>query len=90
MNKTFKKNETIMMRKEETEYLVYNDLDGRIRILNLTAGRILELCDGNYTVDQIVDKLAEEFEDVVRDQCRQDVLDCIRELADKGIVSETS
>lgn len=42
------------------EVLVSDPELGKVHVLNLSAGRVLELCDGAHTVDDIARELADE------------------------------
>jgi hypothetical protein len=68
--------ETVMMSIENSEY--YG--------LDPVASRIWELLDQPATVEQLVEKLLEEYE-VDHDTCLDDVLSFSQELMEKKILS---
>jgi len=57
----------------------------RILTPDQTAVAVLQLCDGNRTVEDIAAKLAEEYSGPV-DVITADVLDLLQGLADKGYI----
>lgn len=84
--KVFKIYDNITIRKEENEYLVYNPKDEKVYILNLVGGRILELCDGKRTIEDIAKKIIEEYADVSYEKCLDDVRKFVEKLAEIGLV----
>jgi coenzyme PQQ biosynthesis protein PqqD len=56
--------------------------------LNPTAASILKLCDGERTVDGIVEQLQREYAERPAPELRQDVLDFLGEMARRGLVVE--
>jgi coenzyme PQQ biosynthesis protein PqqD len=54
--------------------------------LNATAASILKLCDGELTVDGIVEKLQADYVDRSREELRRDVLEFLEEMAKRGLV----
>jgi len=54
--------------------------------LNATAANILKLCDGELTVDGMVEKLQGEYLDRSAEELRRDVLEFLEEMARRGLV----
>ena len=54
--------------------------------LNATAANILKLCDGELTVDGIVEKLQGEYIDRSAEELRRDVLEFLEEMSRRGLV----
>ena len=54
--------------------------------LNPTAAEILKLCDGERTVDAIVDRLAAAYPKKARDAVEREVLEFLGALAERGLV----
>ncbi len=57
----------------------------RVLTPNDIAVAVLKLCDGNRSVEDITAALAEEYQ-ATPEQIRQDVLEMLQDLADKGYV----
>jgi pyrroloquinoline quinone biosynthesis protein D len=57
----------------------------RVLMPDEVAVEVLKLCDGEASIGQIVDRLAEAFE-APRDEILPDVLDLFNDLAGKGFV----
>ena len=54
--------------------------------LNATAANILKLCDGELTVDGMVEKLRGEYLDRSAEELRRDVLEFLEEMASRGLL----
>ena len=54
--------------------------------LNATAASILKLCDGELTVDGMVEKLQGEYLDRSAEELRRDVLEFLEEMARRGLL----
>ena len=54
--------------------------------LNATAVSILKLCNGELTVDGIVERLQSEYTDRPGPELRQDVIEFIEEMARRGLL----
>ncbi len=54
--------------------------------LNPTAASILKLCDGERTVDAIVEELQRDYTERPAPELRQDVLEFLEEMARRGLV----
>jgi coenzyme PQQ biosynthesis protein PqqD len=54
--------------------------------LNPTAASIVKLCDGELTVDGIVDRLQRDYADRSPAELRQDVVDFLEEMARRGLL----
>jgi coenzyme PQQ biosynthesis protein PqqD len=54
--------------------------------LNATAANILKLCDGELTVEGMVEKLQVEYLDRSEEEIRRDVLEFLEEMAKRGLV----
>ncbi len=57
----------------------------RVLMPDEIAVEVLKLCDGQATLGQIIDRLAEAFE-APREQVAADVIDLFNDLAAKGFV----
>ena len=58
----------------------------RVFELDEIAAEIMQMIDGNLSINQIVDKLANKFENAPKEQISQDVIIMLQSLADKGFV----
>ena len=56
---------------------------GTMHQLNLLGGEIWQLCDGQYTLEQIVEQLASDYA-VDRSVVEQDVRDFVADLQQRG------
>ena len=60
--------------------------EGAVR-LNPTAAQVLELCDGERSVDDIVDALSARYEGA---DVRADVVELVDAMAQKGLVVDAA
>ena len=58
----------------------------RVFELDEIAAEIMQMLDGNSSINQIVDKLVMKFEEAPREQISKDVTLMLQSLADKGFV----
>ena len=54
--------------------------------LNTVGARIWEMMESPVTVDEIIETLLDEFEDVSREQCREDVARLLEELKEQRLI----
>ena len=57
--------------------------------LSETATAVVRLCDGSRRLSQIVETLAGEYA-APTDSIREDVIDVLRELAERGLIVEAA
>jgi len=55
-------------------------------LLNETAAEILKLCDGERTIEQIVDTLAHQFVETDRKMLADEVMDLLTRLRTRGLL----
>jgi pyrroloquinoline quinone biosynthesis protein D len=60
----------------------------RVMVPDETAVEILQLCDGERSLGEIIDGLAEKYV-ADRAEIAADVIEMIQDLADKGFVTDT-
>ena len=70
----------------DTEALVVDVKAGLLYPLNSVGARIWQLSDGQQSVDDIVRRLAAEF-DADEKTIREDAADFLRELRQRGLIS---
>lgn len=69
-----------MKKRREGNHVIVVSREGPgiLFSLNYVASEILELCDGNNTIGEIVDYLVNKYQNVDVEKIREDVLYCIR------------
>ncbi len=85
---------TTVLRLKPHVRLQFNEVRGqwivqapeRVLMPDEIAVRILKLCDGKTSIDAIAESLAREF-GAPREIVEGDVLEMLRDLAEKGIVA---
>ncbi len=68
------------------EAVIITPAQNIVRLLNTTGSRIWELCDGQHTLQAIIDTLVDEF-DVTPEQAQTSVQRFIQHLLDLGLLS---
>ena len=58
----------------------------RVFELDNVAYEVISRCDGERSVEQVIDGLCEKFDQVCRDVIMTDVTNMLQDLADKGFV----
>ncbi|MBN1191426.1 MAG: PqqD family protein [Dehalococcoidales bacterium] len=79
--------EDLIWRRIGDEVVIITSDGLSTHILNKTAARIWELCDGSHDVPDIADSLCQQFE-VLTDQARTDVVHVIEQLLHLGLIKE--
>jgi hypothetical protein len=80
-----RRNPETQFRNVGDEILVLHTLLKQYHVLNSVAARIWQLADGEHTVTQIADTLAEEFRHD-RDEVHRDVVETLEGLAELQLI----
>jgi hypothetical protein len=75
----------IELQATGSELLAHDTRNDEIHVLNVTAGRILTLCDGEHNVDQIVDSIVAEW-NIERDLASEDVRRQLQDFTERGMI----
>ena len=93
LDKVYSKSDSIVFRKIADEFILVpirqnvGDLES-IYTLNETAARIWELIDGKIKVEEIKEKIVEEFE-VTPEEVEKDIVEHLQQLQEiKAIVED--
>ena len=93
LNTVYKKSDSIVSRKIADEFILVpirqnvGDLES-IYTLNETAARIWELIDGKIKVEEIKEKIVEEFE-VTPEEAEKDIVEHLMQLEEiKAIIED--
>ncbi len=79
--------EELIWRRIGDEIVIITSDGLATHILNKTAARIWELCDGGLDAPKIIEHLCEQF-DVPDEQARTDVTEVIGQLLKLGLIKE--
>ena len=69
----------------DDEVSLYNPHDESVLVLNLTASDVWRLCDGEQTLEEIVELISRAY-GVKADRIREDVAATVSELVQAGFV----
>lgn len=78
-NKIPRQNQQFRLEEMEDEHLLYNPLHMKTVYLNPSATLVWRLCDGDRTVQQIIDLLVESYPES-KQQIPADVRDSVTQL----------
>jgi hypothetical protein len=70
----------------ESELLIYDERRRLVHLLNSTARRIWQLCDGSNGIEQITREVQRLFPEVHADQVRRDVQQSLGALESQDII----
>ncbi len=79
----------VKARKLGNEWMLYDDRSGSVHIINETAAKVWEMCDGTRTVEEIAAALAEQYETPPEANVPQDVADVIASFAGKDVLQSS-
>ncbi len=77
--------EDIIWREIEDDIVVIKDDGLSVHVLNKTAARIWEMCDGDFGPDEIVANLCERY-DVSFEQATTDVRNVMAKMVEIGLL----
>jgi hypothetical protein len=81
----YRRRPKVLVRELDREAVVLDVASGRYFVLNETGLRLLDLLDGERTVEQVEAALADEFE-VDRETLARDVRAIVEALVSEGLV----
>ena len=76
----------VLKEKENGEFMIVSSANLEIFYLNESARKVFSLMDGRISIDQIIDRLIAVY-DVDRSVLEGDIIDVIRDLQWKNLVS---
>jgi Coenzyme PQQ synthesis protein D (PqqD) len=79
--------EQVIAQKASDEFLLFNMHDGNYYSLNEVGSRIWELCDGDHSVEQLIQTLTREY-DAPSDSVAKDVLELLEEFRNGKLIVE--
>jgi hypothetical protein len=77
--------DNVICREIDNEIVIIKDDGLTAHVLNKTAARIWEMCDGNLGPDEIADSLCERY-DVSPEKASADVRDALAKMVEKGLL----
>jgi hypothetical protein len=69
-----------------SELMICDDARDLIHVLNMTARRIWDLCDGTHGEEDIVDAVRQLFPDIEEEQIRRDVETALKALEENDLL----
>jgi hypothetical protein len=84
----FKARNDLTTKWVRDKLMVHDSANGDVHILNETAAKVFQLCDGSLTVEEIAKKLAERFDGVDYSQAYEDVKKILNTLEAKNLAAQ--
>ncbi len=82
----FKARQDVTAKQIGEEFMIY-DLDNKvIHVLNMTAAKIFQLCDGSHTLEEIAEAFSDSFDGVEPQKAYEDVKQTMAILEAKHLV----
>ena len=72
-----KTNTKIVCREEESDALLFNPENGAIKILNRIGFEVWKLCDGTLALEQIIEKVQDEYPSAPDHVIKEDITNFI-------------
>jgi len=86
-NKIFiKTNPKIVCREEDDGALLFNVEDGSIKVLNFLGYKIWKLFNGNFTLEDIINKIESEYPSISKEVIKKDIKDFVEYLKKVSLV----
>ena len=80
-----KRGKQVIAQKASNDLLLFNIEDGNYYSLNEIGSRIWELCDGTYSVGELVTVLAKEY-DASHEELQKDVAELLETLKNGKLI----
>ena len=77
--------DNVICREIDNEIVAIKDDGLTVHVLNKTAARIWEMCDGNLGPDEMAAKLCERY-DVSPERASADVRNALAKMTEKGLL----
>lgn len=81
------KREDIKIESIEDGSVVYDPLNDEVFLLNNSASVILEMCDGNFTIKEMIDIVSITL-NIEKEKVLQDTIKIINEFIKKNIIKK--
>lgn len=83
-----KANSKIICREEEGDALLFNPENGGIKMLNTAGYEVWKLCDGSRTLEQIIQKMKDEYSNAPAEVIEEDTLKFINDMKDMALIEK--
>ncbi len=75
------------IEKLEDDFILYNELNDEIFLLNKSSKIVFDMCDGNFTFKEIVDIISDSLK-IPKEIISKDVKNILNEFLKKGIIEK--
>jgi PqqD family protein of HPr-rel-A system len=82
----FNARQDLKIKRVSGDLVLYDPSNGDVHMLNATAARVFQLCDGVHTPEEMAKALVESFDGVDYAQAFQDVKNALDTLEAKNLV----
>ncbi len=84
--KIFKLSENVSVKQDRENYMLFDNLNGNIYKLNAVSYKILSLCDGENTDEDIIQNITNTF-NAAKEETVKDFNDLMQNLLERRYVS---
>jgi hypothetical protein len=85
MQETLPKAIALRIKEADEQVLIHDEINRNIHVVNHTAAAILKLCDGQHSLEAIVEIIGSDA-DVPKAQIRADVARLLAQFAERGLL----
>jgi PqqD family protein of HPr-rel-A system len=78
----------LVIKHVHGDLVLYDSANGDVHVLNATAAKVFELCDGSRTLEDIAKALVDSFDGVDYAQAYEDVKQALDTLKEKHLVNQ--
>ena len=82
----FNARQNLKTKRVSGDLVLYDPSNGDVHMLNATAARVFQLCDGSHTPEEMAKVLVESFDGVDYAQAFEDVKSALDTLEAKNLV----
>lgn len=82
-----KRDETVVINDDYEVPSLLHPMTGKIFVTNRVGVRVMELADGDRSLDDIVDRIVAQFRGAERDVVRNEVCAFLDDSTEKGLVT---
>jgi hypothetical protein len=83
-----KRRDDLVARREDPDLLLLDPVSGQVKVLNETAVFIWDRCDGEKTLDSVMEEMAAIYDGISAEEIENDLVMVINKFVSSGLVEE--
>jgi len=88
MKRMPKRRDDLVARREDPDLLLLDPVSGQVKVLNETAVFIWDRCDGEKTLDSVMEEMAAIYDGISAEEIENDLVMVINKFVSSGLVEE--